>query len=207
MLTAALLAAIGAIAAGAILRGEDTLIRKPAASAFAAAPAAPAFAGASRDRIFLSASDSQEAARQGLIPGGTRSILATGKGLDYGEWLWDETAVPPGRLAVRVDLDRQLVSVFRGPDEIGTAVIVYGVDGKDTPRGRLPIRGKSRDHHSVTYDAPMPFSLWLREDGVALHGSSVAMGKATNGCIGVPVEFAEKLFAVASVGDVIEVVG
>ncbi len=99
------------------------------------------------------------------------------------------------------------MSVFQGPHEIGTAVIVYGVDGKETPRGKLPILGKSRDYRSITYDAPMPYSLWLRDDGVALHGSSVEMGKATNGCIGVPVEFAERLFDVAAKGDVIEVLG
>ena len=157
--------------------------------------------------MFLSPAESGEAARRGLAPRGTRSILATGGKLAHGNWRWDEAGVPEGPLGVRVDLNRQLVSVFRGPDEIGTAVIVYGVDGKDTPRGKLPILGKTRDYHSVTYDAPMPFSLWLREDGVALHGSSVTMGKATNGCIGVPVEFAEKLFAVAEKGDVIEVIG
>lgn len=86
-------------------------------------------------------------------------------------------------------------------------MILYGAEGKETPRGKLRIRGKTRDHHSRTYDAPMPFSLWLREDGVALHGSNVAMGRATNGCIGVPVPFAEKLFAVARKGDVVEVIG
>lgn len=127
--------------------------------------------------------------------------------MEYGTWRWDDAGVPAARVTVRVDLERQLVSVFQGPDEIGTAVIVYGIDGKDTPRGKLPILGKSRDYHSITYDAPMPFSLWLRDDGVALHGSSVRMGKATNGCIGVPVEFAAKLFEVARKGDIVEVVG
>ena len=156
--------------------------------------------------MFLSPADSAEAARRGLAPQGARSILATGGPLEYGGWRWDEAGVPAGALAIRVDLARQLVSVFRGPDEIGTAVIVYGTEGKDTPRGRLPILGKARDYHSITYDAPMPFSLWLRDDGVALHGSSVRMGKATNGCIGVPVEFAAKLFDVAQKGDIVEVV-
>lgn len=125
----------------------------------------------------------------------------------FGEWHWDEQGVPPGPLSIRVDLERQLISVFRGPHEIGNAVIVYGIDGKETPRGRLPIRGKTRDYHSITYDAPMPYSLWLREDGVALHGSSVKLGKATNGCIGVPVEFAEKVFEAAETGDIVEVLG
>lgn len=157
--------------------------------------------------MFFSPADSAEAARRGLAPQGVRSVLATGGQLAYGGWRWDEAGVPAGALAIRVDLARQLVSVFRGPDEIGTAVIVYGVEGKDTPRGKLPILGKARDYHSITYDAPMPFSLWLRDDGVALHGSSVSMGKATNGCIGVPVEFAAKLFDVAKKGDIVEVVG
>ena len=157
--------------------------------------------------MFLSASDSAEAARRGLAPAGTRSMLSTGGKLGFGQWRWDEAGVPRGPLTVRVDLKRQLVSVFRGPDEIGTAVIVYGIEGKETPRGRLPILGKTRDHHSRTYDAPMPFSLWLRDDGVAIHGSSVRMGKATNGCIGVPVDFAGRLFEVAAKGDIVEVVG
>ena len=169
---------------------------------------APAkFASASADRKFLTEEESLEAARRGLLPNGTRSIISTGGPLVHGDWHWDDSAVPPGPITVRVDLGRQLVSVFQGPDEIGAAVVVYGAQGKETPRGKLPILGKTRDYHSITYDAPMPYSLWLRDDGVALHGSSVRMGRATNGCIGVPVGFAEKLFAVAQVGDIIEVVG
>lgn len=125
----------------------------------------------------------------------------------HGSWRWNDAGVPAGSITVRVDLERQLVSVFEGPHEIGAAVVVYGAEGKETPRGPLRILGKTRDYHSITYDAPMPFSLWLREDGVALHGSSVRMGRATNGCIGVPVEFAGKLFAVARKGDIVEVIG
>lgn len=172
------------------------------------ATAAPAtFAGASSDRTFLTAAESAEGALRGLLPEGTRSILAIGGRLEHGRWRWDEAGVPAGPITVRVDLERQLVSVFEGPHEIGTAVIVYGAEGKETPRGKLPILGKTLDYHSFTYDAPMPFSLWLRDDGVALHGSSVRMGRATNGCIGVPVEFAAKLFEVARKGDIVEVVG
>lgn len=163
--------------------------------------------GQSGARVLLSAREAADGARRGLLPPGKRSIIATSGTLRFGDWKWDEAGVPPGPIDARIDLGRQLISVFRGAHEIGTAVIVYGVDGKETPRGRLPILGKSRDHHSRTYDAPMPFSLWLREDGVAIHGSTVRRGKATNGCIGVPVQFAEKLFDVAQKGDVIEVVG
>lgn len=184
---------------GGVLADRPPPVERPA-------PTAPAFAGASESRIFLTAADSREAAQRGLIPAGTRSILASGGKLEFGQWLWDDKNVPAGALTIRVDLERQLVSVFSGRDEIGTAVIVYGIDGKETPRGKLPILGKARDYHSRTYDAPMPYSLWLRSDGVALHGSSVSMGKATNGCIGVPVEFAAKLFEVAGEGDIVDVI-
>lgn len=199
------LLAIAAISAWALF-GYRTIaptVPQPAPSPTAAAAA---FAGAAPDRLFLTAGDAREGVRRGLLPPGARSIIATGKQLTYGEWRWDDKGVPAGPTTVRVDLARQLVSVFRGPDEIGTAVILYGVQGKETPRGRLPILGKTRDYHSVTYDAPMPYSLWLRDDGVALHGSSVTAGRATNGCIGVPEGFAAKLFDVAEKGDIIEVI-
>lgn len=168
--------------------------------------ATPAFAGAAPERLFLTQGEVDEGVKRGLLPAGARSIIRTGKQLSYGEWHWDDKGVPAGPTHVRVDLARQLVSVYRGPDEIGTAVMLYGVDGKDTPRGKLPILGKTRDYHSKTYDAPMPYSLWLRDDGVALHGSSVTAGRATNGCIGVPEAFAAKLFEIAEKGDIIEVV-
>jgi hypothetical protein len=201
-----LLAALAAIVVAALAWGEDLLVSPPVPPN-AAERAVAAFVGASPTRVFLTERESRLAAGRGLMPSGTRSVIGTRGALDFGEWRWDEQGVPPGPISVRVDLGRQLVSVFRGPDEIGTAVIVYGVDGKETPRGKLPVLGKSRDYHSITYDAPMPYSLWLRGDGVALHGSTVSMGKATNGCIGVPVEFAGKLFALAGKGDIVEVVG
>ncbi|WP_205958351.1 L,D-transpeptidase family protein [Qipengyuania sediminis] len=175
----------------------------PARAAGGAAPLA--FAGASEARVFLSPSEQVEAAMRGLLPKGTRSILRTHGPMAHGQWHWDDQGVPRGKLTVRVDPSRQLLSVFRGPHEIGTAVILYGAKGKETPRGRLPIIGKTRDHHSRTYDAPMPYSLWLTTDGVAIHGSSVTMGRASNGCIGVPVPFAAKLFNAAKKGDVVEV--
>ena len=192
--------------AWAAARPDGSSARQSATSKSSAA-ATKKFAGASTQRVFLSPEQSREAARQGLMPKGVRSVLATGGTLTHGTWHWDEAGVPAGRVTVRVDLERQLMSVFRGPDEIGTAVVVYGAKNKQTPRGKLPILGKTRDHHSRTYDAPMPFSLWLRSDGVAIHGSNVRVGRASNGCIGVPVEFAGKLFAVARKGDIVEVVG
>ena len=122
--------------------------------------------------------------------------------MEYGEFLWDERGVPPGHAWVRVDLGSQLISVFRSGHEIGTAVILYGADGLPTPTGKFPILSKTRNHRSRTYNnAPMPYSLWLTRDGVAIHGSNVRWGFATHGCVGVPTAFAAKLFASLTVGD------
>ena len=43
---------------------------------------------------------------------------------------------------VRIDLTRQLLSVFRDGHEIGSAVILYGTDGKPTPTGSFTILEK-----------------------------------------------------------------
>jgi lipoprotein-anchoring transpeptidase ErfK/SrfK len=47
----------------------------------------------------------------------------------------------------------------------------------------------------------MPYTLRLTNDGVAIHGNNVLEGYASHGCVGVPLEFARRLFAEARVGD------
>jgi lipoprotein-anchoring transpeptidase ErfK/SrfK len=130
-----------------------------------------------------------------------RSLLAVDRPMRYGSFLWNDAGIPAGAMWVRVDLKRQLLSVFRGGDEIGTAVILYGADGLPTPRGRFAILARLKDHRSSSYDAPMPYTLRLTGDGVSIHGSNVRRGAATHGCIGIPTEFASRLFAVVRVGD------
>ncbi|WP_336964275.1 L,D-transpeptidase family protein [Sphingobium aquiterrae] len=119
----------------------------------------------------------------------------------HGDWLWDDKGVPAGPLVITVDLKAQTLSVFRGGYEIGAAVIAYGADEMPTPLGVFPILQKDADHWSSLYDAPMPYTLRLTNDGVAIHGSQVARDKATHGCIGVPTAFAKLLFAQAKLGD------
>jgi hypothetical protein len=185
---------IGGTAAGAIaLTGQPQQreqVRHPAATP-AAAP----------DRILLSPVSLQQAYSGGTIDRPIKSLLNVPGRMSYGDFRWDEKGVPAGRVWLRVDLKAQIISVFRGADEIGTAVILYGADGVPTPTGKFPILAKLKDHRSATYDAPMPYTLRLTADGVSIHASNVRWGYATHGCIGVPERFAAKLFAAASVGD------
>jgi len=134
------------------------------------------------------------------------SILNISEPLTYGEYKWDEQGVPNGRIWVLVNLKAQTMSVFRGMNEIGTAVTLYGIDKKPTPLGRFKVLGKSEDHWSSLYDAPMPYTLQLTGDGVAIHGSDVKEGAGTHGCLGVPLDFGRHLFETVSVGDEVLIV-
>lgn len=123
-----------------------------------------------------------------------RSLLNVTRPMHYGEYRWDDAGVPAGPVWVRVDLARQTLSLFRAGHEIGSAVILYGTDGKPTPTGVFPVLERAREHRSTLYDAEMPYMLRLTNDGVAIHASDVRFGRATHGCIGVPPAFARLLF-------------
>lgn len=133
-----------------------------------------------------------------------RSILPIEGPIKYGEWHWDESAGPAaGPLVITVDLDARVLSVFRDGHEIGAAAVLLGTDEHPTPTGVFPILTKERHNISEVYnDAPMPWTLRLTGDGVAIHGGArVELGWASHGCIGTPDDFVSKLFAIAHTGD------
>ena len=155
-----------------------------------------------RDRVLAAT-----ARPPGGAPGPLRTLLNIQSPMSYGEFVWNDAGVPDGPAWIRVDLGQQIISVFRGGHEIGTSVILYGADKKPTPIGDFPILAMMKDHVSAQYgDAPMPYTLRLTPDGVAIHGSNVRWGAATHGCIGVPKDFAARLFDVVEVGDPVTVV-
>ena len=144
-------------------------------------------------------------ATQKLAPPGTKSLLKVPAVMRHGDYVWHEEGIRTGKIAIWVDLRRQMISAFRGGHEIGTSVIVYGAEDRTSPEGRFPILNKQWQYHSRTYDAPMPASLFITNDGVALHGSPMSSRRASHGCIGLPVKFAEKLFNASAVGDIVEI--
>lgn len=203
---AALLIA-SASAAGFILAPDISSKRDEAEATRAnRATASPDGQPGNEIREFLSPAQQVEARRRGLLPAGTRSLLRTDGQMRHGEFTWNDEGVPPGPLTIWVDLRTQLISVFRNGHEIGTAVVVYGDDTMESPLGRFPILSKHRDYHSRSYDAPMPFSMFITNTGVALHGSPMSRRRATHGCIGLPNEFAELLFDAAEIGNIVEIV-
>lgn len=130
-----------------------------------------------------------------------KSILKIDGPIKYGQFYWDESKGMPGPTVITVDLTARTLSVFRGGHEIGATAILKGYGEKPTPLGIFPIMEKDADHISNIYDAPMPYMLRMTNDGVSIHGANVRKGYATNGCVGVPQEFAKRLFAVTKIGD------
>lgn len=132
-----------------------------------------------------------------------RRVLPIEGPIRYGEWHWDDKGVPDGPLLVTVDLQARVISIFRGGYEIGAAAVMLGTDEHPTPTGVFPILWKQRHNVSEKYgNAPMPWSMFLTTDGIAIHGGSeVENGYASHGCIGVPDDIAKRLFAIAKKGD------
>ncbi len=135
-----------------------------------------------------------------------KRILPIEGPMKYGEWHWDTEGVPEtGKLIMTVDLEARVISVFRDGYEIGAAVAMLGTVEHPTPIGVFPILTKERHNVSEKYgNAPMPWTLRLTWDGIAIHGGSeVENGYASHGCIAVPDEFADRLYDIAKKGDIV----
>lgn len=194
--------ALGLVGASAVLwvqTATPSMARAEAAPNVVRATALPS--AARQNRVFLSNAQLSDALRSGSIDRPVESLLRVNAPMHFGEYQWDDVGVPKGPTWVRIDLRTQLISVFRAGHEIGTAVIVYGGDNKETPVGRLHILAKARDHRSSLYEAEMPYTLRLTNDGVSIHASDVRWGAATHGCIGVPLAFARRLYDATGIGD------
>jgi len=153
------------------------------------------------DRILLADAAAMQADAAEFQRRKIKTILNIRKPLHYGQFVWDEHGVPAGDIWVRVDLSTQILSVVAVSLKIDTAVIMYGADKKPTPVGQLRILGKSENHRSSLYDAAMPYTLRLTNDGVSIHGADVRPTAATHGCVSIPRAFAQRLFQQAKVGD------
>lgn len=202
------LLSFGVMGAGGLAAGAFAIAQPPIPSL--AAKVAPDLSARALDlgkpRMFLSEEARQGAAKAELLPPGTRSVLNLPSRMRYGSWVWDDSGIAQGTLTIYVDLRRQLLSAFRGNHEIGTAVILYGTDTFSTPVGHFSVMSQMKTHRSSTYDAAMPYTLRLTSDGVSIHGSDVHGGRATHGCVGVPLDFARRLFSEAKVGTEVEIV-
>src|SRR5438046_1428199 len=87
--------------------------REPASPVAATPPVA-----APEGRILVAAAHTDPGQLEGAQT--IRSVLDVPERMTFGDFAWDERGVASGPVWIRVDLARQLISVFRGADEIGT---------------------------------------------------------------------------------------
>lgn len=198
--TAAIVLALGiATASGTLMTaGAET----PAPPLEQAIPVDPAKVPLTDERVPGAAPAAAAApAEDGLV---IKRVLPIDGPIKYGEWHWNEDGAPKnGPLVITVDLEARVISIFRDGYEIGAAAAMLGTDAHPTPTGTFPIISKERHNVSEKYgNAPMPWTLRLTNDGIAIHGGAdVENGYASHGCIAIPNELASRLFAAASNGD------
>ncbi|MFC4821784.1 L,D-transpeptidase [Dokdonella ginsengisoli] len=145
-------------------------------------------------------------ARAALLLFAAAPACAAGTGLRPGQYLWHPQVAPEGPLVVVVSLDEQRLYVYRNGVAIGYSTISSGRRGHETPSGVFTILQKDRDHRSNRYDdAPMPYMERLTWDGVAMHGGTLPGYPASHGCVRLPHDFAERLFAITRRGDTVVV--
>ncbi|WP_128891901.1 L,D-transpeptidase family protein [Erythrobacter sp. HKB08] len=196
----------GASLAGAMMDGDGDTSAE-AKSIEQAIPVDPAAVEKSADPEFVTEEVVQPLPEKEAEPKDERFVVKRILDIDgpikYGDWYWDTEGVPEGPLVITVDLDARVISIFRDGYEIGAAAAMLGTDDHPTPLGTFPILTKERHNVSEKYgNAPMPWTLRLTWDGIAIHGGSeVENGYASHGCIAIPDELASRLFAIAKKGD------
>jgi hypothetical protein len=95
-------------------------------------------------------------------------------------------------------------NVTRGPVPISS-----GGPGKETPVGTFYVQWKDKNHKSQEFRdprgqaAPMPYSVFFADGGVAFHGGSVR--RASAGCVHLNDPDAETFYNTLQLGDEVQV--
>jgi hypothetical protein len=130
-----------------------------------------------------------------------KAVAAVPAKLQAGEYLWVPEVSPRGPMVMVVSLPEQLAYVYRNGVIIGASTVSTGKKGHETPTGVFTILQKNQDHYSNLYDnAPMPYMQRLTWSGVALHAGRLPGFPASHGCVRMPYDFAQKLYAETKTG-------
>jgi hypothetical protein len=118
-----------------------------------------------------------------------------------GDYIWHPEISPAGPVVILVSLPDQFLYVFRNGVRIGRSTVSTGKRGHRTPTGVFTVLQKKVDHESSIYKgAKMPHMHRLTWGGIAIHAGRLPGYPASHGCVRMPVDFAEKLYSVTSIG-------
>src|SRR6516165_7338066 len=100
-----------------------------------------------------------------------------------------------------VSLHDQQITIYDAKGWTMRAPVSSGQQGRETPAGIFSVIQKEAEHYANIYDdAYMPYMQRLTWSGVAIHGGKLPGYPASHGCIRMPYEFAQKLFAETKTG-------
>jgi lipoprotein-anchoring transpeptidase ErfK/SrfK len=123
------------------------------------------------------------------------------KQLKPGEYAWRDVPAEAGSERVVVSLSDQLAYLYRGDTLMAVTTISSGTSKNPTPTGIFSVHTKKPMHRSRKYDnAPMPFSQFIDQYGIALHAGHIPGRPASHGCVRLPSSFAKKLYSVTDIG-------
>jgi hypothetical protein len=121
--------------------------------------------------------------------------------LKHGEYIWMGDAVASGPVVMVVSLNEQRAYVYRNGVLIGATTVSTGRPGHLTPTGVFTVLQKQKEHRSTIYDgAPMPYMERLTWGGVALHAGGLPGYPESHGCVHLPSQFAQLLYAISPSG-------
>jgi hypothetical protein len=121
--------------------------------------------------------------------------------LKKGEFLWMGEAVTTGPVVMVISITEQRGYVYRNGILIGATTVSTGRPGHLTPTGVFTVLQKQKEHKSTIYDgAQMPYMERLTWGGIALHAGGLPGYPESHGCIHLPSEFAQLLFAISPNG-------
>jgi len=116
-------------------------------------------------------------------------------------------ATPCGSSAAAcVSLGSQRAWLMRGGQvTFGPTPITSGRPGQRTPPGMFHVLWKDKNHRSSIFNnAPMPYSVFFTNTGIAFHEGSLRRSSA--GCIHLNRNAAQTFFNTLAVGQVVQVV-
>jgi lipoprotein-anchoring transpeptidase ErfK/SrfK len=165
-----------------------------------------------------------------FFPGGTEAPEAGGNVDNISYWDGDGIA---GRPSIKIDLEAQRASFYRGHEIVGVSIVSTGREGHDTPPGKYRVTDKDKDHASSIYGdyvdesgqvivpnvenkkdprppgtvfrgAAMPYFLRIH-GSIGMHAGYLPGYPASHGCIRLPETMAVKFFENAPIGTAVEI--
>lgn len=130
---------------------------------------------------------------------------------------WSGWSLADGAKRIVVYTEDQILIAQEGDKVVHEFDVVTGKPGKETTEGLFHIGRKYEDYTSMTYDVPMPYSMFFSNDGKAIHATPWATVRSylhayitesvgSSGRVGLNEDDARTLFKWAPIGTPVQII-